>query len=114
MLPRAGRLRTPADFNRVSRGGRRGAASTVVVHLLEGQPAAVMRAGFVVSKKIGNSVTRHRVVRRLRAVVRGQQACFADGTELVVRALPAAAVAPSSRLEADLMVAVAAARRRRR
>lgn len=45
--------------------------------------------GFVVSRKVGNSVLRHRVTRRLRHMVRDLDR--PDGIDVVVRALPAAA-----------------------
>jgi ribonuclease P protein component len=115
MLPTAARLRTPGDFQRVTRSGRRGAAATLVVHVVRDESVfAGPRAGFVVSKKIGNSVVRHRVARRLRAVV---AACLADmpsGTALVVRALPAAANATSTVLRADFGVALQRAEGRKR
>lgn len=46
--------------------------------------------GFVVSRKVGNSVTRHRVTRRLRHMVKDLER--PDGIDVVVRALPAAAL----------------------
>ncbi len=60
------------------------------------------RAGFVVSKAVGGSVVRHRVVRRLRHVVGARLVDLPVGSVLVVRALPAAASASSERLAADL------------
>jgi len=55
-----------------------------------------------VSKAVGNSVVRHRVTRRLRVVVRDRLRGLPPGTQLVVRALPAAAAASSGELAADL------------
>jgi len=63
---------------------------------------AVPRVGFVVSKAVGNSVVRHRVVRRLRHVVRARLGTVRPGCTLVVRALPSAATAASAELGADL------------
>ncbi len=68
------------------------------------------RAGFVVSKAVGNAVVRNRVRRRLRALVRERLAALPAGSTLVVRALPAAAEASYPRLAADLDAAIAAAR----
>src|SRR4051812_16085064 len=60
------------------------------------------RAGFVVGRAVGNSVVRHRVTRRLRAVVRDELGRLPDTADLVVRARPEAAEATSRRLGRDL------------
>jgi ribonuclease P protein component len=65
-------------------------------------PPVGARAGFVVGKAVGNSVVRHRVTRRLRAVVRQELHRLPAGADLVVRARPEAADAPFERLHADL------------
>lgn len=72
--------------------------------------SAPSRAGFVVSKQVGNAVVRNKVRRRLRQLVRERLADLPDGSTLVVRALPPAAVTPYARLGADLDAAIAAAR----
>lgn len=56
------------------------------------------RVGFVVSKAVGNSVVRHRVIRRLRAQVADRLELLPAGTDVVVRAQPAAAAASSAEL----------------
>jgi ribonuclease P protein component len=72
------------------------------------------RAGFVVSKAVGNAVTRNKVRRRLRHLVGSLLPELPAGASVVIRALPAAAGASYSTLAADLEGAVAAARRPRR
>ena len=59
------------------------------------------RVGFVVSKAVGNAVTRNRVKRRLRHLCRPLVDELADGTVVVVRAMPAAATEPG-RVAKDL------------
>lgn len=54
------------------------------------------------STAVGNSVVRHRVTRRLRPLVRARLTALPAGTDLVIRALPAAATATSAQLAADL------------
>ncbi|MEV8516194.1 ribonuclease P protein component [Dactylosporangium sp. NPDC051484] len=69
------------------------------------------RAGFVVSKAVGNAVVRNAVKRRLRHLVRARIAALPAGSVLVVRALPEAAGLRYDMLERDLDAALEAARR---
>ncbi|MEV0427723.1 ribonuclease P protein component [Micromonospora sp. NPDC050495] len=129
MLTAAQRLRRSSDFAAAVRGGRRVGRGAVVVHLTlpaqtgvtattSPEPArnsgaetsAPTRAGFVVSKAVGNAVVRNKVRRRLRHLVRERLAELPVGSTLVVRALPPAAEASYARLGADLDAAIAAAR----
>ena len=116
MLAAAQRLRRSAEFAAAIRGGRRAGRGTVVVHLLLEEPAqaSTARAGFVVSKAVGNAVIRNRVRRRLRHLVRPLLAELPAGASLVVRALPPAAEASFATLGGDLEAALAAAQRPRR
>jgi len=68
--------------------------------------SSATRAGFVVSKAVGNSVVRHRVTRRLRHLVSARLGTLPAGSALVVRALPPSATASSAELEADLDAAL--------
>ncbi len=93
-------MRTSAQFAQVLRKGRRGSTSSLVVHALlrpEHQADPVI-VGFVVGKTVGNSVTRHRVSRQLRAAISPRLAALEGYSGVVVRALPAS----SGRLTADL------------
>lgn len=116
MLAAAQRLRRSADFAAAIRGGRRAGRGTLVVHLLIDEPAfaSTARAGFVVSKAVGNAVVRNKVRRRLRHLVRPLLGELPAGASLVVRALPAAAGATYATLAADLESALVAARKPRR
>jgi ribonuclease P protein component len=78
------------------------------------QPSVPARAGFVVSKAVGNAVVRNVVRRRLRHLVRERLPELPAGAALVVRALPAAAELSYARLGADLDAAITAARAPRR
>lgn len=107
MLPRRHRLTRPEDYRAVLRGGpgrqrrRRAGTDLLVVHAALPTPAPTRpepRVGFVVSKAVGNSVVRHRVVRRLRALVAARLDRLPEGTDLVVRAQPPAATASSTDL----------------
>ncbi|MBM9468967.1 ribonuclease P protein component [Nakamurella leprariae] len=112
MLPVVHRLRRSNEFTAVFRSGRRGGTRTMVIHLLPSTRLGPPRAGFVVSGKIGNSVVRHRITRRLRPLVWQRLPLLPDGTDLVVRALAPASTASSPELEADLDAGVGVAARR--
>jgi ribonuclease P protein component len=64
------------------------------------------RIGLIVSRPVGNSVVRHRVARRLRAVSADRLARWDAGDLVVIRALPAAARASSQELGTDLDLAL--------
>ena len=112
MLPVAARLRSADDFSAVVRSGRRAGTRHLVVHLLRTERQTPPRAGFVVSAKVGNSVVRHRVTRRLRPLMRSALTSIPAGTDIVIRALPAAAGAAGRELSADLSLGLAAAARK--
>lgn len=108
MLPAAARLRRREDFSLVVRRGRRAGRQTLVAHYVPADvPAGPARAGFVVGRAVGNSVVRHRVIRRLRHLVRDRLGALPAGSRLVVRALPPAAAADSAALGRDLDAAFA-------
>ena len=93
MLPAESRLRTSDEFRAVVRGGVKVARETLVVHALA-KTGPVSRAGFVVSKAVGNAVTRNRVKRRLRHLVSDALGSAPQPVDVVVRALPPAASGP--------------------
>jgi ribonuclease P protein component len=64
------------------------------------------RVGLSVGKAVGNSVIRHSVSRKLRHVARPHLVELPTGTQIVLRALPAASAASSEQLEADLLEAL--------
>ena len=102
MLPRTHRLTSSSDFRRATRDGRRAGSRTLVAHLVVMDEPGPTRIGFVVSKAVGNAVVRNRVQRRLRHLAREHLASLPGSAVLVVRALPAAAVATYPELRDDL------------
>lgn len=116
MLPRHHRLTRPQEFTAVLRGDgsvsrrRRAGTPLLVVHCAERTDSSpTARVGFVVSKAVGNSVVRHRVARRLRALVASRLSAVPAATDLVIRANPAAATASSRALGEALDAALARA-----
>jgi ribonuclease P protein component len=110
VLPAGSRLTRRDEFASTVRRGRRVRRPRLVVHLHVPAPDLstaeatdpAPRAGFVVSRAVGGSVVRHRVVRRLRHLVAERLAALPQGSRLVVRALPPAADVSSSVLADDL------------
>jgi ribonuclease P protein component len=108
-------MRRSAEFTRTVRNGTRAGRPTLVGHLLAGafpadQPA---RVGFVVSRAVGSSVTRNRVKRRLRELMRGYLQSLPGGSLLVLRANPIAGRARQPDLAADLDLVMKRLLRRR-
>ncbi|MCZ3387965.1 MAG: ribonuclease P protein component [Actinomycetia bacterium] len=103
MLPAARRMRRSVDFTAAVRRGRRAWRPTLVLHVRSRQECSEpARVGLIVSKAVGNAVTRHRVSRRLRAVCAQGVDGWGAGDLVVIRALPAAAAATSDQLANDL------------
>lgn len=99
-------MRSCHEFRQTISAGVRVGRRSVVVHV---RPAGSdgsgpARVGFIVSKQIGNAVTRNRVKRRLRHLMRTLLDEWA-GSDVVVRALPSAASEPA-RVESDLHAAL--------
>ena len=78
----------------------------MVVHLLASNVdkaiSEPVKVGFVVAKAVGPAVTRNRVKRRLRHLMRERVTSLPSGSMLVVRALPTAAGADYRDLAVEL------------
>ncbi len=70
-----GRLTRRTEFQRVSRGKRKasGAFTLLLARRDQSNPAASARIGFTVTRKVGNSVERNRIRRRLKEALRAAQ-----------------------------------------
>ena len=95
------RLQKRADFLRVQHGGLRYTTPRFVV-LSMPSPLGTRRFGVTVSTKVGDSVTRNLVKRRLREIYRRNRGRWAEGIDIVVIARRDAASTGYSELEADL------------
>jgi ribonuclease P protein component len=60
------------------------------------------RFGFIISKQVGTAVIRNTVRRRLKAVCAAAIAEIPQGTDVVIRALPASATASFADLSTDV------------
>ena len=95
-------MRHADDFRDTLRHGVRCGRTSLVVHARR-SPLASSRAGFIVSKAVGNAVNRNRVKRRLRHLVAAALPSVPFSVDVVVRALPPAT---TEDLAADLSSAL--------
>jgi ribonuclease P protein component len=95
-----------ADYRTIVRRGRRSNTGTAVVSALAGPADAPTRFGFIVSKKVGNAVTRNLVRRRLKAVSAGLLPTVPPGTSIVIRVLPGMEQTPWDTLQREIASAV--------
>lgn len=82
-------LKKYGDFERVYRRGKSYANKYLVMYILR-QDTQKNRIGISVSKKVGNSVVRHRITRLIRESYRLNEREFDDGLDIVVVARPGA------------------------
>lgn len=103
MLPRRHRLSAPGDFRKVSRGGKRCNSRHLTVHVLPSDDSSSLTiVGFVVSRAVGNAVTRNLVKRRAREIVASYLVTHPRGLQIVVRAKPSASHATFAQLQHEI------------
>ncbi|HWV25798.1 MAG TPA: ribonuclease P protein component [Aeromicrobium sp.] len=106
MLPRDQRMTGSDEFSSTVRSGVRSAQPALVAHVVLGTNGGSTRVGFVVSRAVGDAVTRNRVKRRLRHLMRDRLDAVPAGSRVVIRALPSAADHESSDLGTQLDAAL--------
>ena len=82
-------LKKNKDFQHVYKNGTSHANRHLVMYVLENQ-CNKNRLGISVSKKVGNSVVRHRVTRLIRESYRLNEILFKKGLDMIVIARPSA------------------------
>ena len=82
-------LKKNRDFQNVYKNGKSKANKYLVMYVLENQLDS-NRLGISVSKKVGNSVVRHRLTRLIRESYRLSETRFHSGYDIVVIARPVA------------------------
>ncbi len=95
-------LKKNSDFQIVYRNGKSYANKYLVMYVLENNSGR-NRLGISVSKKVGNSVVRHRVTRLLRESYRLHENIFNSGLDIVVIARNSAAKAGYAEVESALL-----------
>jgi ribonuclease P protein component len=107
MLPHAARLRRREEFQRIYAAGKAYPDSCVVLHVLPLTDRPDERqVGFSVSKKVGGSVVRNRVKRRLREIVRPLLPRIKGGSQLVIAARSRSAGADYSEIAGSVLRAL--------
>jgi ribonuclease P protein component len=106
---RADRILCTRDFTRAIKTGKRGTSKSFVVvmaprieGLSENSDEKRSRLGVTVSKRVGNSVTRNRVKRRIREWFRHAREGLPDGSDIVVIARQTARDLSGSKVAAVL------------
>ena len=90
MLAKSARLTESADFARATKSGLRFSTQNFVGYLYPTNLDQPARAGLIISKNVGGSVTRHKIARKTRHTFRELYPQLPTGGLLVVRALNSA------------------------
>ena len=76
-------LKKNIDFQKVYKSGKSYANKYLVMYVLE-NGTDITKIGISVSKKVGNSIVRHRLARLIREAFRLSTDCIPDGYDYVV------------------------------
>jgi ribonuclease P protein component, eubacterial len=95
-------LKKNIDFQEVYKKGNSFANKYLVIYILENS-LTINRLGISVSKKVGNSVVRHRLTRLIREIYRINEELFLDGLDIVVIARPGAKDKNYNEIESALL-----------
>jgi ribonuclease P protein component, eubacterial len=106
VLAKTHRVVRAEDYRGTVRRGRRITTSSLVAYVLRRADDTPVRFGFIVSKAVGNAVTRNRVRRRLKAASFELLETITPGTDIVMRALPGSAQASWTTLQHDVRMSV--------
>lgn len=100
-FPAACRLKLSREFDRVRKEGNTVRGSLLMLGMLAVPEEHNFRVGIITSRRVGGAVTRNRVRRRLREIVRRHQHALRSGVWFVVITRPAAARASSRASEEE-------------
>ena len=102
-LPPSLRMKATREFARVRAEGASFPGRFVVLSVLRDPAVERFRFGLITGKKLGKAVTRNRIRRSLRQVVREEQEKLADGLLLVIIGRWRAADAAVADLRQDVL-----------
>ena len=100
-FPMTHRLKLRREFERVRKEGRAVRGGLLMLSVLPVDGEKRFRVGLITSRRVGGAVTRNRVRRRLREIVRRNQQALKGGIWFVVIARRSAAQTDSAALEAE-------------
>ena len=95
-------LKKNHQFQFVYKNGRSYANKYLIMYIME-NGLGMNRIGISVSKKVGNSVVRHRVTRLIRESYRLHENIFNSGLDIVIIARPGAAAVGYKEAESALL-----------
>ncbi|MEV8338146.1 ribonuclease P protein component [Leucobacter sp. NPDC077196] len=102
MPARRNRVTRGEDYRQTVRAGRRVGGALCITHAVLRSPEAEARFGFIISKAVGNAVTRNLVRRRMKSIVDERIHAGMTGIDVVFRALPACAEASFTELRREI------------
>ncbi len=102
-FPKSARIVLTREYRRMRADGRTFGGRYMVLSLVTLPPeeSQTARFGFITSRKVGDAVTRNRVRRRLKEIVRHQRARLPQGVWLVIIARYTASSASYDELQRD-------------
>jgi ribonuclease P protein component len=95
-------LKKNHQFQFVYKNGKSHANKYLIMYIKE-NGLGINRVGISVSKKVGNSVVRHRVTRLIRESYRLHENIFNSGLDIVIIARPGAAAVGYEEVESALL-----------
>ena len=95
-------LKSSREFGQVYRNGKSYANKYLVMYVVTNE-LSNNRIGISVSKKVGNSVVRHRITRLIRESYRLNEAMFNSSLDIVIVARPGSKDRSYSEIESALM-----------
>jgi len=84
MLTKTNRINTAAEFRNAMRKGRKINTAHTVIYVVRNAEAE-SRAGFIVTKVVGNAVNRNFIRRRLRSIAEEFLPRFSVSSDIVIR-----------------------------
>jgi len=110
-FPKTARLRSRAEFLKLSRAGSKVQTANFVV-IRGSNDKNETRVGITVSGKVGNSVVRNRIKRQVREFFRRRRAGFPPATDFVIIARRSAGDLRGNAIANELQSALADQRKR--